>query len=254
MLEFVMELARAAGQVVRENYEAVHEVGHKRTEIELVTEVDHAAEQLIVAAIRERYPDHAILAEEGHGVEQASEYLWVVDPLDGTVNYAHGFPIFAVSIAVRHHGETIIGVVYDPLRDELFAAERGGGITLNGQPRHVSATERLQDALLATGFPYDRATRPDNNVAEFTRLITRVQGIRRAGAASLDMAYLAVGRLDGYWEQHLSPWDWAAGALLVEEAGGVVTDFEGQPWTLEKPKIVASNGHIHGELLEALRG
>jgi myo-inositol-1(or 4)-monophosphatase len=253
MLEFAMDLARAAGQVIRENYETVHEVGRKRTVIELVTEVDHAAEQLIVAAIRERYPDHAILAEEGRSLEQVSDYLWVVDPLDGTVNYAHGFPIFAVSIAVRRKGETIIGVVYDPLRDELFAAERGAGTFLNGQPRRVSATERLQDALLATGFPYDRATRPDNNVAEFTRLITRVQGIRRAGAASLDMAYLAVGRLDGYWEQHLSPWDWAAGALLVEEAGGIVTDFEGRPWTLEKVQIVASNGKIHEELVGALK-
>ena len=253
MLEFVMDLARAAGQVIRENYETVHEVGRKRTVIELVTEVDHAAEQLIVAAIRERYPDHAILAEEGRSLEQVSDYLWVVDPLDGTVNYAHGFPIFAVSIAVRRRGETVIGVVYDPLRDELFAAERGAGTFLNGQRRHVSGTQRLQDALLATGFPYDRATRPDNNVAEFTRLITRVQGIRRAGAASLDMAYLAVGRLDGYWEQHLSPWDWAAGALLVEEAGGVVTDFESQPWTLEKVQIVASNGKIHEELVHALK-
>lgn len=254
MLEFITAIVRAAGQIIRESYEQVQEVGRKSTEIDLVTEVDHAVERLLVGAILERFPDHAILAEEGHGTQQVSEYLWVIDPLDGTVNYAHGFPIFAVSVALRKGDETILGVVYDPLRDEMFAAEKGAGATRNGQPIHVSNTGRLQNSLLATGFPYDRATRSDNNVAEFNRLITRVQGIRRAGAAALDMAYVAAGRLDGYWEQHLSPWDWAAGVLLVTEAGGTVTDFDGRPWSLGKGKIVATNGYIHDELLETLSG
>lgn len=253
MLEFVTEIVRAAGQVIRENYEQIQEVDRKSTEIDLVTKVDHAAEQLLVSAIRERYPDHAILAEEGRSTEQTSEYLWVIDPLDGTVNYAHGFPVFGISVAVRKRGETILGVVYDPLRDEMFTAEKGAGTIRNGQRIRVSEAGRLRDSLLATGFPYDRATRSDNNVDEFNRLITRVQGIRRAGAATLDMAYLAAGRLDGYWEQHLSPWDWAAGVLLVTEAGGTVTDFEGGPWTLDKVRIVATNGRIHEELLGGLK-
>jgi myo-inositol-1(or 4)-monophosphatase len=252
MLEFVTKLVRAAGDVIRENYERAHQVERKSSVIDLVTEVDQAAERLLVSAIRERYPGHAILAEEGHGIDQRSDYLWVIDPLDGTVNYAHGFPIFAVSVAIQKRGETVLGVIYDPLRDELFAAEKGAGATRNGEPIHVSDTARLQDALLATGFPYDRATRRDNNVAEFSRLITRVQGIRRAGAAALDMAYLAAGRLDGYWEQHLLPWDWAAGALLVSEAGGLITDFDGEPWSLDTVKIVATNGRIHEELLKGL--
>lgn len=252
MLEFVIDLVRAAGDVICENYGQVHRVNHKSSDIDLVTEVDLAVEQLLVSAIRERFPDHAILSEEGDGVRHASDYLWVVDPLDGTVNYAHGFPVFAVSVAVQKQGETVLGVVYDPLRDEMFAAEQGAGATCNGRPMHVSDTARLQDALLATGFPYDRATRSDNNVAEFSRLVTRVQGIRRAGAAALDMAYLAAGRLDGYWEQHVFPWDWTAGALLVSEAGGRITDFDGGPWSLDTVKIVVTNGRIHAELLDAL--
>jgi len=252
MLEFVIDIVRRAGQLTREGYEQAHEIDRKSSEIDLVTEMDHAAEQLLVSAIRERYPDHAILSEEGHGVEQTSDYLWVVDPLDGTVNYAHGFPMFAVSVAVQKRGETVLGVIYEPLRDELFAAEKGAGATRNGEPIRVSDTDRLQDALLATGFPYDRATRSDNNVAEFSRLVTRVQGIRRGGAAALDMAYLATGRLDGYWEQHLFPWDWTAGALLVSEAGGIITDFDGGPWSLDTVKIVVTNGRLHQELLKAL--
>lgn len=254
MLAFATDLVRQAGRIIRENYEETMEVGHKSTTIDLVTDVDHAAEELLVDAIRSRYPEHAVLAEEGRGTSQPSEYRWVIDPLDGTVNYAHGFPMFSVSVAVRRSQETILGIVYDPLRDELFTAEKGAGAKLNGEPLHVSATQRLGDSLIATGFPYSRATRTDNNVAEFSRLVTRVQGIRRAGSAALDMAYVAAGRLDGYWEQHLNPWDWAAGVLLVAEAGGRLSDLAGQPWSLDKAKIVATNGLIHAELVDALRG
>lgn len=254
MLAFVTDLVRQAGEIVRENYEEIMEVDRKSTAIDLVTDVDHAAEELLVSGIRSRYPEHAILAEEGRGTGQRSEYQWVIDPLDGTVNYAHGFPMFSVSVALRHGKDAVLGIIYDPLRDELFAAEKDAGTTLNDERVHVSGTRQLCDSLIATGFPYDRATRTDNNVAEFSRLVTRVQGIRRAGSAALDMAYVAAGRLDGYWEQHLYPWDWAAGVLLVTEAGGKISDITGQPWSLDKVKIAATNGLIHTELINALRG
>ncbi len=257
MRDFAVELARAAGAILREHYETPFAVEHKDTEINLVTEVDRASEELIIQAIRQRYPDHAIFAEESQGdagPHRRAEFTWIVDPLDGTVNYAHGFPAFAVSLAVQRGQDVILGVTYDPLRDELFCAERGRGATLNGRPIWVSSTGRLRDALVATGFAYRRATVPDNNVAEFSRVVLRVQGVRRGGSACLDLAYVAAGRLDGYWEMHLAPWDWAAGSLLVREAGGVVTNLEGGPWDLSQRRIAASNGLIHDELLAALRG
>lgn len=264
MRDFAIHLARAAGAILRERYETHFVVEHKDTEINLVTEVDRASEALIVEAIRQRYPDHAIFAEESQGEagpDRPAEFTlsvrqtgWIVDPLDGTVNYAHGFPMFAVSLAVQQGQDLILGVTYDPLRDELFCAERGRGATLNGRPIRVSSTSRLRDALVATGFAYRRATLPDNNVAEFTRVVLRVQGLRRAGSACLDMAYLAAGRLDGYWEMNLAPWDWAAGSLLVREAGGVVTNLDGGPWDLSQRRIAASNGLIHDELLATVRG
>ena len=175
-----------------------------------------------------------------------------MDPLDGTTNYAHGFPVFCVVLAVQRQEETILGVIYDPLRDELFTARQGRGATLNGRPLRVSNVARLAESLVATGFAYRRASLKDNNLPEFGRVMPRVQGVRRAGSAALDLAYLAAGRLDGYWEAHLSPWDWAAGALMVCEAGGTVTDREGHPWQVGCPNIVASNGRIHQELLAVL--
>ncbi|MGD8794538.1 MAG: inositol monophosphatase family protein, partial [Anaerolineae bacterium] len=264
------------------------DVGHKSTEIDLVTEADLASERLIVAAIRARFPDHSILSEEGlgdletHAQEAAS--LWLVDPLDGTVNYAHGFPFWSVSLALAERGRVVLGVSYDPVGDEIFWAERGGGawrqdaasltkdaasltkdaasltkdaasLTKDeGERIRVSSAGRLRDALLATGFAYKRATLAENNLAEFDAIMPRVQGVRRAGTAVLDLAYVAAGRLDGYWEMHLNPWDWAAGWLLVEEAGGTVTDLEGNPWSLEKKALVASNGPLHDKLLSVLEG
>ncbi len=252
MRDFAIDLARRAGALLRAGYEQAHTIEYKSSVIDLVTEVDRASEALLVNTIRQQFPEHAILSEEGHGNHGPALYAWIIDPLDGTVNYAHGFPFFSVTLAVSRDGLPCLGVTYDPLRDELFVAERGTGATLNGRPLHVSKTSRVQDALLATGFSYARAIIKDNNLAEFNRLMPRTRGVRRAGAASLDMAYVAAGRLDGYWEMYLAPWDWAAGALLVEEAGGVVTGFDGKPWQPGRDRIVASNGHIHAELLREL--
>ncbi len=245
-------LADEAGEILLANFGRAKEAA-KKGEIDLVTEADLASQRLIVEAIRERHPDHTIFSEEAPLVEGESEFTWLIDPLDGTINYFHGYPAFAISMALKERGEITVGAVYDPLRDEFFYAERGKGTTLNEKGVSVSTTHRLLSSLLATGFPYQRAAIPDNNVAEFSRLVTLVQGIRRGGSAALDLAYVAVGRLDGYWEMHLSPWDWAAGGLLVEEAGGVVSDLEGGPWSPFKRGIVATNGRIHEELISELR-
>lgn len=257
LLDFARNTAREAGKLLRGYAPLHHEVSTKSTDIDLVTEADLASERLIVAAIRERFPQHTILAEEGQGdiqemVDEA-KHLWLVDPLDGTVNYAHDFPVWAVSLALAEQGRVKVAVTYSPLHDETFWAERGGGAWLDGERIHTSSADRLRDALLATGFAYRRAELEDNNLAEFNAMMPRVQGLRRAGAAVLDMAYLACGRLDAYWEMHLQPWDWAAGWLLVEEAGGVVTDLQGEPWDLSKSHIAASNGPaLHEKLLAVL--
>jgi myo-inositol-1(or 4)-monophosphatase len=256
-LDFALEVVREAGRLLRRYSHQGYEVSHKSTEIDLVTEADLASEEMIVEAIRERFPGHTILSEEGLGdlqkIAGETTCLWLVDPLDGTVNYAHGFPVWGVSIALADRGTVVLAVTYDPLRDEMFWAERGEGAWLDGQRLRVSQAEGLRQSLVATGFAYRRATLEDNNLAEFNAIMPRVQGVRRAGAAVLDMAHLAAGRLDGYWEIYLKPWDWAAGWLLVEEAGGKVTDLEGQAWSLEKENIVASNGALHQALLETLQ-
>jgi myo-inositol-1(or 4)-monophosphatase len=254
MKDFAVELAKEAGQVLMDCFERRLVVESKSSEIDLVTEADVASEKLIVKAIRERYPEHGVLSEEGLGEKQAGEFLWLIDPLDGTTNYAHGYPVFCVSIALQREGETVLGVTYDPVRDELFCAEKGQGAYCNGRRLSVSGAINLRRSLLATGFPYARASIEDNNVAEFGRIMPRVQGVRRGGAATLDMAYVAAGRLDGYWEFHLSPWDWAAGDLLVQEAGGRTSDVSGQPWRLRSKNMVATNGLLHEEMLAVLKG
>lgn len=251
MLNFVIELALRAGSVLRARLAHAREVTPKGR-ADVVTDADHASEALIVAAIAERFPDHAILAEEGGAIVGVAEYQWLVDPLDGTLNYLHGFPVFSVSLAVLRRGELHIGAVYDPLRDELFAAERGGGARCNGRLLHVSRTAVLAQALLTTGFPYNRFSQPDNNLREHNHLLLKAQEIRRPGSAALDLCYVAAGRSDAHWELGLSPWDVAAGALLVHEAGGVVTDWADQPWRPGEPRIVASNSVIHDELLREL--
>ncbi len=262
-LHFALETARRAGALLRD-FGQRQAVGHKSSEIDIVTAADLASERLIVEAIRNRFPDHHILSEEGlgdlHDVAAEIPHLWLVDPLDGTVNYAHGFPVWGVTLALAERGRVVMGVTYDPLREQIFWAEQGQGAWCNGERLHVSKVERLQDALLATGFAYKRASlgaasteeEPGNNLAEFGVVMPRVQGIRRAGAAALDLAYLAAGWLDAYWEMHLQPWDWAAGTLLIREAGGTVSDMRGEPWSPGTNSLVASNGLLHNALLSLL--
>ena len=256
ILEFAVATARSAGQLLVRLYSQDHAVHFKSSKIDLVTEADLASEKLIIDAIRHELPEHQIISEEGSGSVTAlaadSPPTWLVDPLDGTVNYAHGYPLWGVSLALSESGRILLAVTVDPLRDETFVAQQGRGAWCNGERIKVSDVAEMHQALAATGFAYQRATTASNNLAEFGAIMPRVQGIRRAGSAVLDLAHLACGRLDGYWEMHLRPWDWAAGWLLVEEAGGTVTDMRGEPWSLASNDIVASNGPLHKELLARL--
>lgn len=252
-LHLAERLAREAGALLREGYGRAANIEFKGV-VDLVTEYDRQSEALILSQLRAAYPAHRINAEESGRSGQAAEaYEWLVDPLDGTVNFAHAVPVFSVSLALTHHGRLVLGVVYDPMRDELFAAEAGQGATLNGQRVRVSAEARLDRALLATGFPYDVRTSPENNFAEFVAFYKRAQGVRRLGSAALDCAYVACGRFDGYWEYKMKAYDIGAGALMVLEAGGQVTTATGDPEFLGRPLIVASNGHLHAQMLQVLR-
>lgn len=253
--EVAIEVARRAGALLRERLGRERDVQFKGT-IDLVTDADRAAEALIAGRLREAFPDHRLLGEEGaRGAGEdgtasgaASPFGWVVDPLDGTTNYAHGYPHFAVSIALERAGTLLIGVVYDPMRDELFVAERGRGATLNGVPLRVSGTDTLITALLATGFPYDREARSEA-AAIWNAFLYETQGVRRDGSAALNLCYVAAGRLDGFYERPLQPWDMGAGALLVKEAGGRVSDFRDGPFDPYGREVVASNGALHAALL-----
>jgi myo-inositol-1(or 4)-monophosphatase len=255
LLTFAIQTAREAGGVLAEKFGRALRVTNKG-DIDLVTEADIAAERLIVERIRSHHPRHAILTEESGDVvslgEAGSGYKWIIDPLDGTTNYAHGYPVFCVSVALEHEGRVVVGVVYDPTRDELFAAERGQGATLNGRSLRVSETSDLNAALLCTGFPYDVRDRGDF-ARHFRNFIMRAQSVRRDGAAALDLAYVAAGRFDAFYEEGLRPWDVAAGVLLVEEAGGRVTHYDGSPFRIYTPPIAASNGLVHEAILEVLR-
>ena len=256
ILEFAVATAREAGQLLCRHYGQDHSVQLKTTDIDLVTEADIASERLIVDAIRKRFPNHTIISEEGSGnVQDAtadSPPVWLVDPLDGTVNYAHGYPLWGVSLSLSEGGRVVLAVTFDPLRDEIFTAQQGRGAWCNGERIKVSGVAEMYQALVATGFAYKRATVADNNLSEFGAVMPQVQGVRRAGSAVLDLAHLACGRLDGYWEMHLQPWDWAAGWLLIKEAGGIVTGLRGETWSLDSKDIVASNGRIHAKLLALL--
>jgi len=252
MLDFAIDLAYRAGTLIRAGAE--RDVSYEPKQYaDVVTEVDRASEALIVGAIRARYPDHAIIAEEGSGVSMSSPYTWLIDPLDGTLNFLHGLPIFCVSIALLAYNEPLLGVVYDPMRNELFYAERGRGAFLNGRRLRVSQTPTLARSLLSSGLPYDRFEQPDNNLAELTHLAMLVQDIRRPGSAALDLCAVAAGRTDGHWELGLKPWDVGAGGLIALEAGATVTDWQGEPWRpLGGDRLVATNGLIHADLLAAL--
>lgn len=244
--------AKKAGRILQGHLGRVKKVDYKGA-VNLVTEMDLLSEKVIVAEIRKLYPKHSILAEEKTQRQEDSPYRWVIDPLDGTTNYAHGYPIFCVSIGLEKDGEVILGVVYDPSRNELFEGEKGKGAHLNGRRIHVSPTHNLSQSLLATGFPYDLRESPVNNFDHFQNFATRSHAVRRAGSAALDLCYVSAGRFDGFWEMKLGPWDLAAGSLIVREAGGKVTDFQGNPIHLDGKHVLASNGKIHGEMIKALR-
>ncbi len=240
--------ARAAGAILREGWGRTHHPELKGR-IDLVTDYDRRSEALLLEAIAREFPDHAVLAEEsGARPAPGARVRWIVDPLDGTTNFAHNYPFFCVSIGVEVDGVLVAGVVFDPVREELFAAAAGAGATLNGAPIRVSAVARVQDALLVTGFPYDVREHPERSVPLFQAFLVRAQGIRRDGSAALNLCYLACGRFDGFWEGHLSAWDMAAGTMIVREAGGVVTAYDGDAFALEARQILASNGAIHDEM------
>lgn len=253
MLNFAIETAREAGQLLLEKFGRITQIT-KKGDINLVTEADLASEALIIERIKSHHPKHSILAEEsGEAVVAGgdSAWKWIIDPLDGTTNYAHGYPCFCVTLALEHDGEIVVGVTFDPTRNELFAAEKGRGASLNGRPIRVSATERLSEALIVTGFPYDFKEKEDFG-RHFNDFLFHTRGVRRDGSAAIDMAYVACGRFDGFWEEGLHAWDVAAGKLMIEEAGGMVTYYDGSPFSIYAPPICASNGSIHAEMLKVL--
>ena len=250
-LQLAVELARRAGGLLLDGYGRATQVRHKGA-VDLVTEYDLKSEQLLVEGIRSAYPADAILSEEGGG-QEGEGVRWLVDPLDGTTNFAHGLPIFSVSIACVRAEQLLLGVIYDPTREELFHTLAGEGAFLNEAPIRVSAATTLDESLLVTGFPYDIRTNPDNNLSYFNALAVRARAVRRLGSAALDLAYVAAGRFDGYWELRLNPWDWAAGVLLVREAGGRATTFGEDEKVLDgDATLVATNGRIHEQLITAL--
>ena len=248
-----VEAARAAGQLLHRAHSGTRQVSYKGTVTNLVTEMDGRAEALVVDALLSAFPEDGILAEEGSARPGRSGRRWVIDPLDGTTNYAHGLPVYAVGIGLERDGVVELGVIYDPSRDELFVGERGVGASLNGQKLSVSTEASLDRSLLATGFPYDIRTNPDTNLTEYAAFATRARAVRRMGSALLDLAYVAAGRFDGFWELTLGPWDVAAAAVVLEEAGGRITDLHGGPLDINRPRVVASNGHIHDQILGVLK-
>jgi len=254
LLDIATEAALSAGVVLQDYLGKLEdEITEKGRPGDLVTAADKASEEVILEVLRRHFPQHSILAEEsGKLGNQDHEFLWAIDPLDGTTNYAHQYPCFAVSIGLLIQGVPKVGVIYDPFHDELFRAAAGLGATCNRRPIHVSQTAELGKSLLVSGFAYDRRETLDNNYAEFCHLTHLTQGVRRDGAAALDLAYVACGRVDGYWERGIAPWDVVAGIILVEEAGGKVTAYDGSPIKIESGRILATNGHLHDILSQEL--
>lgn len=242
--------AYASGLLIKRSVGNISKVSYKGRD-NIVTDVDKASEKLIIGMILRAFPDHSILSEESSPIDSGSRYRWVIDPIDGTTNFAHAFPFFCVSIALEEKGRVILGVVYDPMRDEIFIARRGKGATLNGKKIEVSRVGSLGVSFLATGFSYG-ITRKDRNISHFRKLLVKTQAIRRAGSAALDLCYVACGRFDGFWEMNLHSWDVAAASLIVEEAKGKVTKFDGKPYSIHDKNILATNGRIHSQMVRSL--
>jgi len=248
---FAVDLARKSGALLKEKFSQTHKIQYKG-DIDIVTEADKLSEDLIIETIKRNFPDHGILSEESPAITSAGKLRWIIDPLDGTTNYSHGYPVFCVSVALENEGTIVLGVIYDPMREDMFVAIRGEGAYLNDKKLKVSSVNNLSRSLLATGFPYDIRDSKENNLDYFNAMAINVQAIRRAGAAALDLAYLAAGRFDGFWELKLKPWDTAAGCLLVTEAGGVISDIVGNKWHLQSPSLMASNALIHEQMIKVL--
>lgn len=252
-LAVLEQMARAAGEILRAGFGKVHQIDRKGV-IDLVTEVDRESEAYLLTEIEKNFPDSQAVGEEGGRLSGSGDGKWYIDPIDGTTNYTHGLPIFAVSIAYEKASELKLGVVYNPIQEELYSAERERGAQLNGQVLQVKTVADVADSLLVTGFPYDIRTNLDNNLAEYERFSKRSHGVRRLGAAALDLCYVAAGRFDGYWEKGVKSWDVAAGAVIVQEAGGKVTNIDGGPDFMSKPQsVLAANKALHAEMLKVLR-
>lgn len=255
ILSFAEETAFEAGKLILKGFRSKSTVVNQKSRTNLVTSMDIASEEFIVGAIKKKFPDHLIVAEEGGGTDSGKDFIWYIDPIDGTNNYAHGIQNFAVSIGIfsKELNSICAGVVYDPYHDEMFKALRGSYSYLNGEQIDVSETSNLGSAIIATGFPYEKEDPSSNNSVRLAKILPHLRDIRRLGAASLDLCYVACGRIDGYWESTLQPWDTAAGSLIVEEAGGSVSRFTGEKYDPLKDDVIASNGHIQKEIIKYIR-
>lgn len=253
MIDKVIQIAKEAGGIIRDGYRKNFSVEYKTNLSNLVTEIDKKSEEAIINFIKKEFPTHSVLAEESGEHKKSSEYLWVVDPLDGTTNFAHGLPIFSVSIGIQKNGETICGVVYDVMRDALYSSEKGSGSFCSERKLHVSTNDDLKKSVLVTGFPYNIEENPDHAFERFRAFLKKSRAVRRLGSAAIDFCYLAEGIFDGFWEVSLNPWDLCAGRLIVEEAGGIVTDFEGNNVDIYCKQMLASNKFVHQAMIDTLK-
>ena len=252
MIQDIIQISHEAGEIVREGFGKNFGIEYKTNESNLVIDIDKASEKHIKEFIRNKFPAHSTLAEEGGKTQNDSEYLWVIDPIDGTTNFAHGLPIFSISIGVQKKGKTIAGVVYDVMQDITYSAEAGAGAFADSQKIMVSTNDNLAHSVLVTGFPYNISDNPENALEKFTELTKASRGIRRLGSAAIDFCYVAKGVFDGFWEVYLNPWDICAGKLIVEEAGGIVTGFNGEEIDIYSKRILATNGRIHRNMMQFL--
>ena len=253
MIDKVIQISKIAGEIIREGFGKNFSIEYKTNLSNLVTEIDKKSEETIIDFVNKEFPTHSVLAEETGSHNASSEYLWVVDPLDGTSNFAHGFPIFSVSIGVRKNNETVCGVVYDVMNDIVYSSEKGSGSFRNGQKLQVSANDDIRKSMIVTGFPYNVAENPDHVFERFIAFLKTARAVRRLGSAAIDFCYVASGVFDGFWEVHLNPWDLCAGKLIVEEAGGLVTNFDGEVSDIYSKQILATNGKVHKGMINVLR-